>query len=236
MYIIPAIDIIDSQCVRLSKGDYNTKTIFNSNPLSVAKEFVSSGAELIHIVDLDGAKAGHIVNIDVIKALCQNNINIEVGGGIRNEETIDLLLGLGVKRIILGSVAVTNQEFLKMAIAKYGKDKIVLGLDCNGDYVAIHGWQNDSNIKCMEMLNTFKDFGGENVVYTDISKDGMMSGTNIMELEKLVSTGLNIVASGGVSSIEDVKRCKEIGCYGVIIGKAYYLGKINLAEAINISK
>lgn len=234
MQIIPAIDLIDGKCVRLTKGDYNTKTVFDSDPLKVANNFLESGVSLIHVVDLDGAKAGKIINIDTIKKLCKNNIPIEVGGGVRDYESIDLLLNLGVKRVILGSVAVKNQDFLKDAIGKYGNDKIVLGLDCDGDLVSIHGWQENSSITCMEMLNIFKNFGGKNVIYTDISKDGMMAGTNIDELKKLVASGLNIVASGGVSTLDDVKKCKEIGCYGAIIGKAYYLGKINLSEAINI--
>lgn len=235
MKIIPAIDLIDNQCVRLTKGDYNTKTVFDSDPLKVANEFISSGVSLIHVVDLDGAKKGKIVNIDTIKTLCENNIPIEVGGGVRDFESIDLLLNLGVKRIILGSVAVKNQDFLKTAIKKYGSEKIVLGLDCDGDLVSIHGWQENSSITCMDMLNTFKSFGGTNVIYTDISKDGMMAGTNIEELKKLVDSGLNIVASGGISSLDDIKKCKEIGCFGAIIGKAYYLGKINLNDAIKIT-
>ena len=234
MQIIPAIDLIDGKCVRLTKGDYNTKTVFDSDPLKVANNFLESGVSFIHVVDLDGAKAGKIINIDTIKKLCENNIPIEVGGGVRDYESIDLLLNLGVKRVILGSVAVKNQDFLKDAIGKYGSEKIVLGLDCNGDLVSIHGWQENSSITCMEMLNTFKNFGGKNVIYTDISKDGMMAGTNIEELTKLVATGLNIVASGGISSLDDIKKCKEIGCFGAIVGKAYYLGKINLSEAINI--
>ena len=235
MKIIPAIDLINNQCVRLTKGDYNTKTVFDSDPLKVANDFVASGVNLIHVVDLDGAKKGKIVNIDTIKTLCENNIPIEVGGGVRDFESIDLLLNLGVKRIILGSVAVKNQDFLKTAIKKYGSEKIVLGLDCDGDLVSIHGWQENSSITCMDMLNTFKSFSGTNVIYTDISKDGMMAGTNIEELKKLVDSGLNIVASGGISSIDDVKKCKEIGCWGTIIGKAYYLGKINLNDAIKIT-
>lgn len=234
MQIIPAIDLIDGKCVRLTKGDYNTKTVFDLDPLKVANNFLESGVSLIHVVDLDGAKAGKIINIDTIKKLSENNIPIEVGGGVRDYESIDLLLNLGVKRVILGSVAVKNQDFLKDTIGKYGNDKIVLGLDCDGDLVSIHGWKENSSITCMEMLNIFKNFGGKNVIYTDISKDGMMAGTNIDELKKLVASGLNIVASGGVSTLDDVKKCKEIGCYGAIIGKAYYLGKINLSEAINI--
>ncbi len=232
MQIIPAIDLIDNQCVRLTKGDYNTKTIFDSDPLKVANDFVASGVNLIHVVDLDGAKAGKIINIDTIKKLCENNIPIEIGGGVRSDETIEMLLDLGVKRVILGSIAVTNQDFLKDAIKKYGKEKIVLGLDCNGDYVSIHGWQSDSQIKCNDMLDAFKSYGGENVIYTDISKDGMMAGTNIEELKKIVVSGLNIVASGGISSLDDIKKCKEIGCFGAIVGKAYYLGKMNLSEAV----
>lgn len=236
MIIIPAIDLIDNKCVRLSQGDYNTKTVYNSNPLEVAKDFMKAGVNLIHVVDLDGAKKGQIVNIDTIKSLCENNIPIEVGGGIRSYETIDMLLDIGVKRVILGSIAVTNQDFLKEALNKYGKEKIVLGLDCKDDNVAIHGWLNDSQIKLMDMLNTFIRLGGETIIYTDISKDGMMMGPNIDRLKDLVATGLNIVASGGVSSIEDIKNCKNIGCNGAIIGKAYYLGKINIQDAVNISK
>lgn len=236
MIIIPAIDLIDNKCVRLSQGDYNTKTVYNSNPLEVAKDFMKAGVNLIHVVDLDGAKKGQIVNIDTIKSLCENNIPIEVGGGIRSYETIDMLLDIGVKRVILGSIAVTNQDFLKEALNKYGKEKIVLGLDCKDDNVAIHGWLNDSQIKLMDMLNTFIRLGGETIIYTDISKDGMMMGPNIDRLKDLVATGLNIVASGGVSSIEDIKNCKNIGCNGAIIGKAYYLGKINIHDAVNISK
>ena len=232
MDIIPAIDLIDGKCVRLVQGDYNQKTIYNDNALEVAKGFVNSGAKLIHVVDLDGAKAGKIININVIKTLCDNNIPIEVGGGVRSFDDIDLLLNLGVKRVILGSVAVTNQSFLEEAIKKYGSSKIVLGLDCKKGYVSIKGWLEDSKLKDLEMLNIFKSFGGLNVIYTDISKDGMMMGVSLDEIKKLIPYGLNIIASGGVSSIDDVKKCKEIGCAGAIIGKAYYIGKIDISEAI----
>ena len=232
MDIIPAIDLIDGKCVRLMQGDYNKKTIYNDDALEVAKDFIKSGAKLIHIVDLDGAKAGKIVNINVIKRLVENNIPIEVGGGIRNDETINELLSIGVKRVILGSVAVQNQEFLREAIKKYGPDKIVLGLDCKNGYVSIKGWLEDSKLTDIEMLKTFKSFGGLNVIYTDISKDGMMNGISLNEIKKLIPYNLNIIASGGVSSIEDVVTCKNIGCSGAIIGKAYYIGKINISEAI----
>ncbi len=232
MEIIPAIDLIGGKCVRLVQGDYNQKTVYNDNALEVAKDFINSGAKLIHVVDLDGAKAGHIVNIDVIKTLCSNNIPIEIGGGIRSFSDIDLLLNIGVKRVILGSIAVKDQNFLKEAIDKYGSDKIVLGLDCKNGYVSVHGWLENSSMKDLDMLNIFKGFGGLNVIYTDISKDGMMEGTNINELKKLIPSNLNIIASGGVSSIDDVIKCKEIGCSGAIIGKAYYIGKINISEAI----
>ena len=232
MEIIPAIDLIDGKCVRLIQGDYNQKTVYNDNALEVASNFIKSGAKLIHVVDLDGAKAGHIVNIEVIKKLCSNNIPIEVGGGIRSFSDIDLLLNIGVKRVILGSIAVKDQEFLKEAIKKYGPEKIVLGLDCKNGYVSVHGWLENSSMKDLDMLNIFKGFGGLNVIYTDISKDGMMSGTNISELKKLIPSKLNIIASGGVSSIEDVVACKNIGCSGAIIGKAYYIGKIDISEAI----
>ena len=232
MEIIPAIDLIDGKCVRLVQGDYNQKTIYNENALEVAKSFIKAGAKLVHVVDLDGAKAGKIVNIDVIKRLVDNNIPIEVGGGIRTFESIELLLNIGVKRVILGSVAVQNQEFLKEAISKYGADRIVLGLDCKNGYVSIKGWLEDSKLTDIEMLETFKSFGGKNVIYTDISKDGMMKGISLNEIKKLIPYNLNIIASGGVSSIDDVITCKNVGCSGAIIGKAYYIGKIDISEAI----
>ena len=232
MEIIPAIDLIDGKCVRLVQGDYNQKTIYNDDALAVAKDFINSGAKLIHVVDLDGAKAGKITNIEVIKRLVSNNIPIEVGGGVRSFDDIDLLLNIGVKRVILGSIAVQNQDFLKEAISKYGKDKIVLGLDCKNGFVAIKGWLEDSKLSDLDMLNIFKSFGGLNVIYTDISKDGMMSGVSIDNIKKLIPSKLNIIASGGVSSIEEVIKCKNAGCSGAIIGKAYYTGKINISEAI----
>ena len=232
MEIIPAIDLIDGKCVRLVQGDYNQKTIYNDDALAVAKDFINSGAKLIHVVDLDGAKAGKITNIEVIKKLVSNNIPIEVGGGVRSFDDIDLLLNIGVKRVILGSIAVQNQDFLKEAISKYGKDKIVLGLDCKNGFVAIKGWLEDSKLSDLDMLNIFKGFGGLNVIYTDISKDGMMSGVSIDNIKKLIPSKLNIIASGGVSSIEEVIKCKNAGCSGAIIGKAYYTGKINISEAI----
>ena len=232
MEIIPAIDLIDGKCVRLVQGDYNQKTIYNDDALEVAKDFLKSGAKLIHVVDLDGAKAGKITNIEVIKRLCDNNVPIEVGGCIRSFNDIDLLLNIGVKRVILGSIAVQNQDFLKEAITKYGTDRIVLGLDCKNGFVAIKGWLEDSKLSDIEMLNIFKSFGGLNVIYTDISKDGMMSGVSIDNIKKLIPSKLNIIASGGVSSIEEVIKCKNAGCSGAIIGKAYYTGKINISEAI----
>ena len=232
MDIIPAIDLIDGKCVRLIQGDYNKKTIYNDDALLVASDFIKSGAKLIHVVDLDGAKAGKITNIEVIKKLVSNNIPIEVGGGVRTFDDIDLLLNIGVKRVILGSVAVLNPEFLEEAITKYGENKIVLGLDCKNGYVSIKGWLQDSKLKDIEMLNLFKAFGGKYVIYTDISKDGMMSGVNIESIKKLIPSKLNIIASGGVSSIEEVIKCKNAGCSGAIIGKAYYTGKINISEAI----
>ena len=232
MDIIPAIDLIDGKCVRLIQGDYNQKTVYNDDALEVAKGFINSGAKLVHVVDLDGAKAGKIVNIEVIKRLCENNIPIEVGGGIRSFDDISLLLCLGVKRVILGSIAVMDKLFLKEAIKKFGSEKIVLGLDCKNGFVSIKGWQENSTLTDLEMLDIFKSFGGKNVIYTDISKDGMMSGVSLNELKKLIPSNLKIVASGGVSSIDDVVACKNIGCAAAIIGKAYYIGKIDIKEAI----
>ena len=234
MKIIPAIDLIDGKCVRLIQGDYNQKTIYSDNPLEVAKKFVDNQVELIHVVDLNGAKEGKLINVDIIKKLVENNIPIEIGGGIRNDKTVKMLFNLGVKRIILGSIAVINQNFLAEAVKRYGPEKIVLGLDCKNGYVNINGWLEKSKLKDIDMASIFKNFGGVNVIYTDISKDGMMTGVNFDAIKKLVNLypELKIVASGGISSIGDIIKCKKIGCDGVIIGKAYYTGKINISEAI----
>lgn len=234
MKIIPAIDLIDGKCVRLIQGDYNQKTIYSDDPLEVAKKFVDDQAELIHVVDLNGAKEGKLINVDIIKKLVENNIPIEIGGGIRNDKTVRMLFDLGVKRIILGSIAVINQNFLAEAIKRYGPEKIVLSLDCKNGYVNINGWLEESKLKDIDMASVFKNFGGVNIIYTDISKDGMMTGVNFDAIKKLVNLypELKIVASGGISSIGDIIKCKKIGCDGVIIGKAYYTGKISISEAI----
>ena len=234
MKIIPAIDLIDGKCVRLIQGDYNQKTIYSDNPLEVAKKFVDDKAELIHVVDLNGAKEGKLINVDIIKKLVENNIPVEIGGGIRDNETIEMLFNIGVKRIILGSIAVINKNFLAEAIKRYGSEKIVLGLDCRNGYVNINGWLEESKLKDIDMASIFKNFGGVNIIYTDISKDGMMTGANFDAIKRLVNLypELKIIASGGISSIDDIIKCKKIGCDGVIIGKAYYTGKINISEAI----
>ena len=234
MKIIPAIDLIDGKCVRLIQGDYNQKTIYSDNPLEVAKKFVDDKAELIHVVDLNGAKEGKLINVDIIKKLVENNIPVEIGGGIRDNETIEMLFNIGVKRIILGSIAVINKNFLAEAIKRYGSEKIVLGLDCRNGYVNINGWLEESKLKDIDMASIFKNFGGVNIIYTDISKDGMMTGANFDAIKRLVNLypELKIIASGGISSIDDIIKCKKIGCDGVIIGKAYYAGEINISEAI----
>ncbi len=234
MKIIPAIDLIDGKCVRLVQGDYNQKTIYSDDPLEVAKKFVADQVELIHVVDLNGAKEGKLINFDIIKKLVENNIPIEIGGGIRSDKTVGMLFDLGVKKIILGSIAVINQNFLAEAVKRYGPEKIVLGLDCKNGYVNINGWLEESKLKDIDMASIFKNFGGINVIYTDISKDGMMTGANFDAIKKLVNLypELKIIASGGISSIDDIIKCKKIGCDGVIIGKAYYAGEINISEAI----
>lgn len=237
MFIFPAIDLYDKKAVRLFKGDYNEMTIYSDTPWEIAKDFENEGAKFIHIVDLEGAKDGTTPNIDVIKKIREScKLFIEVGGGIRNIQTIEKYISIGVDRVILGTAAVTDEEFLKEAIKKYG-DKIAVGADIKDGYVAIKGWVEKSQYNCFEFFEKMENLGVKTIICTDISKDGAMQGTN-HELYKELSKKfkIDIVASGGVSSIEDVKKLRTLDIYGAIIGKAYYLKKISIKEAIEVAK
>ncbi|MBR4852782.1 MAG: 1-(5-phosphoribosyl)-5-[Clostridia bacterium] len=237
MNIFPAIDLFGGKAVRLFKGDYAQMTIYNDNPVSVAEDFKACGAKHIHLVDLEGAKSGVPANQETIKKICASFGGfVEVGGGIRNMDTVDAYIDAGVDRVILGTAAVTDKAFLKNAIAKHG-NKIAVGVDLKDGYVAIKGWTEVSNITAKDFFEEMTALGVTAVICTDISKDGAMQGTN-RELYKELSGmfDIDIIASGGVSSIEDIRALKEMGIYGAIIGKAYYTGAIDLKEAVEVAK
>lgn len=237
MNIFPAIDLIGGQAVRLEKGDYDKKTVFNSDPVSVAVGFKNDGAEYLHLVDLDGAKSGKTDNFDVIREIVnKSGLKVEIGGGIRNMETVKKYLDTGVMRVIIGTAAITNPEFLDKALEKYG-EKIAVGVDIKDGKVAIHGWTEVSQFTCEEFLAQMQTKGVKTVICTDISKDGMMSGTNL-ELYKSLSEKftMDITASGGVSTLNDVKTLNDMNMYGAILGKALYVGGIDLKQAIAITK
>lgn len=237
MYLFPAIDLIGGQAVRLVKGDYSKKTVYSNSPVEVAKSFYKAGAEYLHVVDLDGAKSGNTDNISVIADIIkESGLKAEVGGGIRSEEVIKKYIDAGVYRVILGTVAVTNPEFCKEMTAKYG-DKIAVGVDIKDGFVAIKGWTQVADKTCFDFCKELEEMGVKTVICTDISKDGLLSGTNL-ELYKELQSKFNIdfTASGGVSSLEDIKALMEIGVYGAILGKALYTGDVNLKEAVALTK
>lgn len=237
MNIFPAIDLINGQVVRLLKGDYNQVTVFGNDPLSVAKDFEAAGAEFIHIVDLDAAKDGKVHNFDIIKSICeQTDLKVEIGGGIRSEEVIKQYIEAGVYRVILGTIAIKNPEFTKEMIKKYG-ERIAIGVDISEGLVAIHGWTEVSSVSCDEIFADLERAGAKCVICTDISKDGAMQGTNLSLYRDLSQKySIDIVASGGVSSMEDVIALKEMNIYGAILGKALYTGAVDLSKAIEVAK
>lgn len=237
MHIFPAIDLYDGKAVRLLKGDYQKMTVYSESPLEIAKDFENSGAEFLHIVDLEGAKTGETPNINTIEKIVKNtSLFTEVGGGIRTLETVKKYSDIGVKRVILGTAAVNDEEFLLSAVKKYG-EKIAVGIDIKDGFVAIKGWTDLSKYTPFEFCEKMQNIGVKNVICTDVSKDGAMQGTNL-DLYKEMSErfDLNITASGGVSGIDDIKRLKGLGIYGAIIGKAYYTKAISLARAIEVAK
>lgn len=237
MNIFPAIDLIGGQAVRLEKGDYSKKTVFNSDPVAVAVGFKNAGAEYLHLVDLDGAKSGKTDNYNVIREIVnKSGLKVEIGGGIRNIDTVEKYLETGVMRVIIGTAAITNPEFLDEALSKYG-ERIAVGVDIKDGKVAIKGWTETVDITCEDFIEKMQNKGVKTVICTDISKDGMMSGTNL-ELYKSLSEKftMDITASGGVSTMEDVKTLNDMNMYGAILGKALYVGGIDLKEAIAITK
>lgn len=239
MKIYPAIDVYEGKAVRLFKGDYNRMTVYSDTPWEIGKDFADRGAEYIHIVDLEGAREGTTPNFEAIaKIKEESNLFCEVGGGIRSMDVIDRYMSVGIDRVILGTAAVTDPEFAYKAIDIYG-NRIAVGVDIKDGFVAVKGWTEKSSLKAMSFCRTMAEKGVETIICTDISKDGAMQGANRDLYEKLnnemskAGFRVNIIASGGVSSLEDVKRLAEIGIHGAIIGKAYYTGAIDLKEAIN---
>ena len=236
MIIFPAIDLYEKKAVRLYKGDYQNMTVYSENPIEIARDFEQKGATHIHMVDLEGAKDGTTPNIDIVRQVAnETGLFVEIGGGIRSEETVEKYLSAGVDRVILGTAAVTNPEFLRSAVARFG-DKIAVGADVKDGFIAIKGWLEKSEIALEDFLNDMQKIGVRYIICTDISKDGAMRGTNL-ELYRALSKkySMNITASGGVSSLEDVKMLREMDIYGAIIGKAYYEKAINLKEAIEVA-
>jgi phosphoribosylformimino-5-aminoimidazole carboxamide ribotide isomerase len=237
MKIFPAIDLYEGKAVRLLKGNYNDLTVYSENPIEIAKDFESQGATELHTVDLEGARDGGTPNIEIIKDFVKNtNLNVEVGGGIRSMDTVEAYLDAGVRRVILGTAAVTDEKFLIEAVEKYG-DKIAVGADIKDGKVAIKGWVEKSEYSTFDFFEKLQKIGVSTVICTDISKDGAMQGTNHNLYEELSNRfDMQFIASGGVSDISDVERLAKTGMYGAIIGKAYYVGAIDLAQAVRVSK
>ena len=236
MIILPAIDVIGGKAVRLYQGEYDKKTEYG-DPLFFAERFKKCGATHIHVVDLDGAKTGETFNFDTIKEIKGvGGIFVEVGGGIRNTETVKKYLDCGIDRVILGTAAVKDGAFLKEAVKKFG-DRIAVGADVKNGFIAVKGWTESSGIDLFTFLDGISEIGVKTVICTDVGRDGAMKGTNI-ELYREVSErySLNVIASGGVSDLDDVKRLKDMGVYGAIVGKAYYTGAIDLKAAIKVAK
>ena len=236
MIILPAIDLYDKKAVRLLKGDYANMTVYSENPLEIARDFEASGAKYIHMVDLEGAKDGTTPNIKIVEQVArETDLFIEIGGGIRSMETARRYFESGVSRVILGTAAVTDENFLREAVAEYG-EKIAVGADVKDGFIAIKGWLEKSQYSLADFFARMQSIGVKNIICTDISKDGAMRGTNLGMYRKLAEEySVDITASGGVSSMDDVRALAEMNLYGAIIGKAYYTGAINLREAIEVA-
>lgn len=234
MQLYPAIDMKNGQCVRLRQGKFKEITVYSDSPEKVAAYWESQGATFLHLVDLDGALAGYSVNEDAIRRIVAAfSMPIEIGGGIRTEEAIERMLNLGVSRVIIGTKAVQNPLFLRDAVTHFGADRIVAGVDAKNGLVAIEGWEKVSKISASDLCGQMKEYGVRHVVYTDISRDGMLTGPNVEATKALTEeTGMDIIASGGMSSMDDLRRLHEAGVKGAIIGKALYENRINLKEAV----
>ena len=237
MYIYPAIDLYGGKAVRLFKGEYSQMTVYSDNPVGVARDFAAAGASRIHLVDLEGARIGKPANLSVIADIVKaTGLFAEVGGGIRDMKTVESYLSIGVSRVILGTAAVRNPDFLKAAFGTYG-EKIAVGVDLKDGFVAIKGWTETSEIKAVDFFEKMQILGVKTIICTDISRDGAMKGTNLKLYRELSARfAIDLIASGGVSSMEDVMALAAMGLHGAIIGKAYYVGAVDLKEAVEAAK
>ena len=237
MIIFPAIDILNGQCVRLIQGDYNKEKVYSNSPVDMAKKWEEKGAEYIHIVDLDGAKTGRSINQEIILEIAKTvQVPIQVGGGIRSIETIKDYLENGVSRVIIGTAAINNPDFLQEAVEKF-QEKIAVSIDARGGYVATDGWTDTSDVKALDLVKKLENVGVKTIVYTDIAKDGMLQGPNLEEQKAMnEATTINVIASGGVTTKEDVENLRALNLYGVIIGKALYDGKLTLESILEESR
>ena len=235
MRIIPAIDIIDGKCVRLSKGDYNTQKTYNEHPLEVAKAFEDHGIEYLHLVDLDGAKSKHIVNHKVLEAIAaKTNLKIDFGGGLKSDEDLKIAFNSGAKQITGGSIAVKDPATFSRWIKVYGADKIILGADVKGEYIATDGWLETSDRSLFDFLEHYESIGVRSTICTDISKDGMLAGPSFDLYEKIIAQSkIALIASGGISTYDELPQLAEMGCEGTIIGKAIYENRISLKQLEN---
>ncbi len=236
MRIIPAIDIIDGKCVRLSKGDYSTKIIYNENPLEVAKSFENHGIEYLHLVDLDGAKSSEIVNYKIIEQIAaKTNLKIDFGGGLKSDKDVKIAFESGASQITGGSIAIKNSELFEKWISYYGSEKVILGADALNEKVAVSGWLENSNVDLIPFIKNYQSKGIQYVICTDISKDGMLEGPSFELYSRILSEILNIklIVSGGISTFEELPKLAEMGCEGTIIGKAIYEGRITLKQIEN---
>ncbi|AZI56337.1 1-(5-phosphoribosyl)-5-[(5-phosphoribosylamino)methylideneamino]imidazole-4-carboxamide isomerase [Epilithonimonas vandammei] len=233
MRIIPAIDIINGECVRLSKGDYNKKTVYSKNVLDVAKNFEDNGIQFLHLVDLDGAKQNRIINYKILKKISsQTNLTIDFGGGLKSEEDIKIAFESGAKQVTLGSVAIKNPELFLKSLEKYGSEKIILGADARKEKIAVSGWLEESKMNIYDFIKEKTESGIQYVISTDIDKDGMLEGPSFDLYEKIIGENPNIklIASGGITSASDLEKVKSIGCEGAIIGKALYENRIKFND------
>lgn len=240
MIILPAIDIRGGKCVRLTQGDFAQETMYSVYPEDTARELQDAGATFLHVVDLDGAKMGHPVNVFTIRKILDNiQIPIEVGGGIRSMEEIEMMLDLGVERVLLGTAAVQNPSLIKQAAREFG-EKIVVSIDARDGIVAVNGWSGSGEIRADELASRVGDYGVTTIAYTDIGRDGMLSGVDVEKCAAIAkSSGLLVIASGGVNSIDDIRALKEyesVGVIGAIVGKAIYEGVIDVSEAIEVAR
>ncbi|KIQ14653.1 1-(5-phosphoribosyl)-5-[(5-phosphoribosylamino)methylideneamino] imidazole-4-carboxamide isomerase [Flavobacterium sp. MEB061] len=236
MRIIPAIDIIDGKCVRLSKGDYDTKIIYNENPLEVAKSFEAHGIEYLHLVDLDGAKSSKIVNYKILEQIAnQTSLKIDFGGGLKSDDDLRIAFESGANQITGGSIAVKNRAIFEKWISEYGSDKIILGADAKDEKIAVSGWLEDSNEDLIPFIQDYQTKGIQYVICTDIAKDGMLEGPSFDLYEKILAEakGVKLIASGGISTFDELPKLAELGCEGTIIGKAIYEGRITLKQLEN---